>query len=94
MPAKREMGGERSESKRSEGQRSDGERSDGERIEERGTMTMRQSAPLINKQTNFTTDKFLMRAKSMSTTEIRFSMLKRISTAETVFIFLNSISAT
>ena len=37
MPAKREMGGERSESKRSEGQRSDGERSDGERIEERWT---------------------------------------------------------
>ena len=34
---KREMGGERSESKRSEGQRSDGERSDGERIEERWT---------------------------------------------------------
>ena len=41
MPAKREMGGERSESKRSEGQRSDGERSDGESIEERWKMTMR-----------------------------------------------------
>ena len=44
MPAKREMGGERSESKRSEGQRSDGERSDGESIEERWKRTMRQVA--------------------------------------------------
>ena len=44
MPAKREMGGERSESKRSEGQRSDGERSDGEIIEERWKETMRQVA--------------------------------------------------
>ena len=44
MPAKRGMGGERSESKRSEGQRSDGERSDGESIEERWKRTMRQVA--------------------------------------------------
>ena len=44
VPAKREMGGERSESKRSEGQRSDGERSDGESIEERWKRTMRQVA--------------------------------------------------
>ena len=44
MPAKREMGGERSESKRSEGQRSGGEINDGESIEERWTRTMRQVA--------------------------------------------------
>ena len=44
MPAKREMGGERSESKKSEGQRSDGERSDGESIDERWKRTMRQVA--------------------------------------------------
>ena len=44
MPAKREMGGERSESKRSEGQRSDGERIDGASIEERWKGMMRQVA--------------------------------------------------
>ena len=50
VPANREMGGERSESKRSEGRRSDGERSDGESIEERWKRTMRQVAvPLLLK---------------------------------------------
>ena len=44
MLSKREMGGERSESKRSEGQRSDGERIDGESIEERKKRPMRQVA--------------------------------------------------
>ena len=56
VPAKREMGGERSESKRSEGQRSDGERSDGESIEERWKRTMRQVAfPLSLKNASTTT---------------------------------------
>ena len=56
VPAKREMGGERSESKRSEGQRSDGERSDGESIEERWNRTMRQVAvPLSLKNASTTT---------------------------------------
>ena len=56
MPAKRGMGGERSESKRSEGQRSDGERIDDESIEERWKRTMRQVAvPLSLKNASTTT---------------------------------------
>ena len=68
VPAKREMGGERSESKRSEGQRSDGERIDGESIEERWKRTMRQVAfPLSFKNASATTMSFLTFIKTVAT---------------------------
>ena len=72
MPAKREMGGERSESKRSEGQRSDGERSDGESIEERWKRTMRQVAFPLPLKTPAPGPCFLTIIKNISTTNVFF----------------------
>ena len=74
VPAKREMGGERSESKRSEGQRSDGERSDGESIEERWKRTMRQVAVPLSLKNASTTTMFLTFIKNISNTTMFFNI--------------------
>ena len=78
VPAKREMGGERSGSKRSEGQRSDGERSDGESIEERWKRTMRQVARPLSLKNIRTTTMFLTCIKNISTVIMFLIFIKNI----------------
>ena len=58
MPAKREMGGERSESKRSDGHKSDGARIDGKSVEERWERTMGQLAFPLSLNNSYTTTMF------------------------------------
>ena len=88
MPAKRGMGGERSESKRSEGQRSDGERSDGESIEERWKRTMRQVAVPLSLKNASTTTMFLTFIKNISTVTVFFNIYQKHEHHDYVFIFL------